>query len=82
MWVCLIICHMTHVFALSHLFIPSAPAQTSLPWLARFGSRGNCGSMMSDVSAFELYTVYNVNSDPWATIQAVKDQLRSESDTG
>ena len=42
----------------------------SLPAIVRIGSRGNCQSMVSDVSSLELYSVYNVNSNPFATMKA------------
>jgi hypothetical protein len=53
----------------------SADPSTSLPYLARLGSRGNCGSMMSDASAFEIYAFYNVNTDPYKTISAVRERV-------
>ena len=57
------------------LFIdPRAAAEdgTALPHFARIGSRGNCAAAMSDSSSFDLYSVYNVNADPFATIKAVE----------
>ena len=53
---------------------PADPS-TSLPFLARFGSRGNCDSMVSDASAFEIYAFYNVNTDPYKTISAVRERV-------
>ena len=44
----------------------------------RIGSRGNCQSLMSDVSALELYALNNVNTSPFQTIKAVKKVLRRE----
>ena len=49
-----------------------------LPAVAKIGTRGNCQSMMSDVSSFELYMYYNVNTNPYATIRAVKEALADE----
>ena len=34
----------------------------------RVGSRGKCGSPVSDVSSLDLYSIYSVNSDPVITI--------------
>ena len=38
----------------------------------KMGSRGNCQTMTSDVGAIELYSLYNVNSNPLATMKAFK----------
>ena len=51
---------------------PAADLGTALPYLARIGGRGNCGAAMSDSSSFDLYSLYNVNADPYATIKAVE----------
>ncbi len=38
--------------------------------MSRIGSRGDCQSMVSDVSSLELYLMNSVNSDPFLTVAA------------
>ena len=52
-------------------------SSTRLPYFTRIGSRGNCAAAMSNSSAFDLYSIYNVNADPFATISAVRQALLS-----
>merc|ERR1711860_414250 len=47
----------------------------SLPVMVKFGSRGNCQSVLSDVSSLELYALYNVNTNPYSTISAFHETL-------
>lgn len=53
----------------------SFPGQ-NLPAILKMGSRGNCQSSVNDVSSLELYMMYNVNTDPYQTIRAVR-QIRN-----
>ena len=46
------------------------PSQ-SLPAIARIGSRGDCSSRNSDISALEIYSFYSVNVDPVKTIDTL-----------
>eukprot|EP00094_Tigriopus_californicus_P010730 TCALIF_10349-PA protein Name:"Protein of unknown function" AED:0.08 eAED:0.05 QI:109/1/0.5/1/1/1/4/0/419 len=48
----------------------------SLPAMLKIGARGNCQSSVNDVSSLELYMLYNVNTDPYQTIRAVR-QIRN-----
>lgn len=54
---------------------PSMSVQSKeggLPLMARIGGRGNCQSLMSDVSSLELYVMFNVNSNPFKAMQALQ----------
>ena len=51
---------------------PSLDRSESIPYVAKIGSRGDCQSRYSDVSSLELYILYNVNTNPYQTIEALK----------
>ena len=45
-------------------------------YLSRIGSRGDCQSMVSDVSSLELYLMNNVNTNPFRTVGAFNSTWR------
>ncbi|XP_071438723.1 uncharacterized protein [Hetaerina americana] len=47
----------------------------SLPALIRIATRGDCGSVRSDISSLELYTAYNVNVDVYKVISNISDTV-------
>jgi len=63
--------------SLGMAFPPISPQgrESSLPVIARIGSRGDCTKTQSDVSSLDLYAFYSVNADPFDTVAALKDVL-------
>lgn len=48
----------------------------SLPTIIRIGTRGVCSSTVNDVSSLELYTMFNINVDPYYTVEKLKETIR------
>jgi hypothetical protein len=46
------------------------------PVIIRIGTRGDCNSVRSDISSLELYSVNNVNADPYAMISHLRETLK------
>ena len=50
--------------------------------ILRIGSRGDCSSVASDVSALELYSFYVINVNPLHTIKSLKQTVAKLAKSG
>ncbi|XP_038068819.1 uncharacterized protein LOC119738146 [Patiria miniata] len=62
------------------MFLPklepySTPDYDDIPAIARIVTRGPPSSSRSDVGAMELFSINNVNVDPFAVVQTLKDSV-------
>ncbi|CAB3365786.1 Hypothetical predicted protein [Cloeon dipterum] len=54
---------------------PAESMNLRSPAVVRMGTRGDCSSVHSDISSLELYSVNNVNVDPYRVIGALRKRV-------